>query len=194
MRLCEAPIDVLRGAVLAYRKAEHPSPLGKQSAEQLVEYMKQHPRARKMLPKVYRTDAERAIPLSVVRKTITAYRRRYHPAVSRMRRAELEAYMRRAKIKPVGSNLPKLKRDHCSAPATAADEQAAIDSGEITQQALKQLGAREAVPKTKAIKRRRTTRKTKKGLSDAGLKAVAEMMPGLEARAAQMDEDPELAW
>jgi len=191
MRLCEAPTDVLRGAILAYRKAEHPSPVGKLTAEQLVDYMRQHPRARKMLPKVYRSDTELTIPLSVVRKTVTAYRRRFHPAVSRMRRAELEAYMRRAKIKPVGADLPKLKRDHCSAPATAADEQAAVDSAEHAP-ASERLSAPVRGPKTRAIKRKKRTKP--QGFSEAGLKAMRAMLPGLEERAAQMDEDPELAW
>ena len=106
MKLCEAPIDILRGAIMTYQKTEHP-PTGKMTPAELVEYMRAHPKARKMLPKSYRLDKQADIPLSIVRKTILAYRRKHHPAPSKLRRAELERYMRRVKIKPVGKELPK---------------------------------------------------------------------------------------
>ena len=69
MKLCEAPIDVLRGAIRTYQRTEHPA-TGKMGAEELVEYMRAHPKARKMIPKSYRQDQQADIPLSIVRKTI----------------------------------------------------------------------------------------------------------------------------
>jgi hypothetical protein len=141
-----------------------------------------------MLPKVYRDDPEREIPLSVVRKTITAYRRKYHPAVTRMRRAELEAYMRRAKIKPVGKELKKLKRDKCQRKGEV-DEQAVIDAAESAPRS-ERLDA-----PVKGPKKKKKARKQPQYVNpSAGAQAVEQMLPGLEARAAAMDEDDTLAW
>ena len=190
MRLCEAPIDVLRGAIRSYQADEHP-PTGKMKADDLVAYMKAHKKARQMLPKVYRENKQVEIPLSVVRKTILAYRRKHHPAASRMRRAELEAYLRRVKIKPVGKELPKLKRDHCDKPdkprrskrlATPADEEEFI------------AAASELTAPTPKKRKRGRPRKSTLLNTDAGARAVEQMLPDLEARAAQMDEDDTLAW
>ena len=69
MKLCEAPIDVLRQTVKDYQRSEHPV-TGKMEADELVDYMKRHPRAKAMLPKVYKDNPEQTIPLSIVRQTI----------------------------------------------------------------------------------------------------------------------------
>jgi hypothetical protein len=192
MRLCEAPIDVLRGAILSYRADEHPTPISKLTAEDLVKYMQLHKNARRMLPKVYRDDPEREIPLSVVRKTITAYRRKYHPAVTRMRRAELEAYMRRAKIKPVGKELKKLKRDKCQRKGEV-DEQAVIDAAESAPRS-ERLDAPVKGPKKKRKAAPKKRKQPQYVNPSAGAQAVERMLPDLEARAAAMDADDTLAW
>jgi hypothetical protein len=197
MKLCEAPIDVLRGAIRSYQQDEHPA-TGKMNADALLSYMQKHKRARQMLPKVYKDNAEVEIPLSIVRKTILAYRRKHHPAASRMRRAELEAYLKRVKIKPIGKELPKLKRDHCDKPqapqlrrskrkqASVADEEAIIAAAsELT----------EPVTGPKKKKKRGRPRKSTLLNTDAGLRAVEQMLPDLEQRAVQMDaDDDSLAW
>jgi hypothetical protein len=196
MKLCEAPIDVLRGAIRSYQSDEHP-PTGKMSAEDLVAYMKAYKKARQMLPKVYRADKDREIPLSIVRKTILAYRRKHHPAASRMRRAELEAYLRRVKIKPIGKELPKLKRDHCDKPAETPQprrskrKQASVADEEAIIAAASELT--EPVTGPKKRKRGRPRKSTLLN-TNAGARAVQDMLPDLEARAAQMDEDDSLAW
>ena len=82
MKLCEAPIDVLRGAIKTYQKTEH-GPTGKMNADALVAYMQSNPKARAMIPKSYRADRQTDIPLSIVRRSILAYRRKHHPAASR---------------------------------------------------------------------------------------------------------------
>jgi len=188
MKLCEAPIDVLRGAIRSYQADQHPA-TGKMNAEALVAYMRVHKKARMMLPKTYRQDKEADIPLSLVRKTILDYRRKYHPAASRMRRAELEAYMRRVKIKPVGKELQKLKRNQCQKPGDV-DDQAVIDAA-TTGPASQRIDA-----PIKGPKKRKRGRPRKLTLlnTDAGARAVQDMLPDLEARAAQMDEDDSLAW
>jgi hypothetical protein len=88
MKLCEAPIDILRGAIRSYQSDEHPA-TGKMDADALLAYTRKYKKARLMIPKTYRDNRETDIPLSIVRKTILAYRRKHHPAASRMRRAEL---------------------------------------------------------------------------------------------------------
>ena len=212
MKLCEAPIDVLRGAIRTYQRTEHPA-TGKMGAEELVEYMRAHPKARKMIPKSYRQDKQADIPLSIVRKTILQYRRKHHPAPSKLRRAELERYMRRVKIKPVGKELSKLKRDHCPKKGEV-NEDAVILSAEHAP-ASEKLSAPVKGPKKKAKKkldmarvmaladdsddeppppkRRRGRPRKVKGKTE-GQRTEAEILQGLEARAAQMDEDTSLAW
>eukprot|EP01047_Picozoa_sp_COSAG01_P033726 COSAG01_NODE_2495_length_7577_cov_26.851565_1_plen_172_part_00 len=123
--------------------------------------------------------------------------RKHHPAASRMRRAELEAYLRRAKIKPIGKELPKLKRDHCDKPAetpqprrskrkkasTADEDEFIAAASELTQ------------PVTGPKKKKRgRPRKSTLLNTDAGAQAVQDLLPDLEQRAAQMDEDDSLAW
>jgi hypothetical protein len=196
MKLCEAPIDVLRGAIRSYQQDEHPA-TGKMDADALLAYTRKYKKARLMIPKTYRDNRETDIPLSIVRQTILKYRRKHHPAASRMRRAELETYMRRVKIKPIGKELPKLKRDHCDKPqapqlrrskrkqASVADEEAIIAAAsELT----------EPVTGPKKKKKRGRPRKSTLLNTDAGLRAVEQMLPDLEQRAAQMDEDDSLAW
>ena len=213
MKLCEAPIDVLRGAISTYQRAEHP-PVTKMKAEELIEYFRMHPKARKMIPKTYRVDKQADIPLSIVRKTILAYRRKHHPAPSKLPRAELERYMRRVKIKPVGKELQKLKRDKCVKKGEI-NEDAVILSAEHAP-ASEKLSAPVKGPKKKARKkldmtrvmaladdsdeepapppkRRRGRPRKVKGKTE-GQQMEAEMLQGLEARAAQMDEDTSLAW
>ena len=195
MKLCEAPIDVLRGAIRTYQKTEHPT-TGKMNAEELVEYMRAHPKARKMIPKSYRQDKQADIPLSIVRKTILQYRRKHHPAPSKLRRAELERYMRRVKIKPVGKELQKLKRDHCDKPVVVDEEvslnprkkKKKLDMARV--QALADDSDEEPAPPPK---RRRGRPRKIKGKTE-GQQMEAELLQGLEARAAQMDEDTSLAW
>ena len=193
MKLCEAPIDVLRGAISTYQKAEHP-PVTKMKAEELIEYFRMHPKARKMIPKTYRVDKQADIPLSIVRKTILQYRRKHHPAPSKLRRAELEKYMRRVKIKPVGKELQKLKRDHCDKPVVVDEEvnprkkKKKLDMARV--QALADDSDEEPAPPPK---RRRGRPRKLKGKTE-GQQMEAEMLQGLEARAAQMDEDTSLAW
>jgi hypothetical protein len=197
MKLCEAPIDVLRGAIRSYQSDEHPA-TGKMDAEDLVAYMQKHKRARQMLPKVYRDNKQVDMPLSVVRKTILAYRRKHHPAASRMRRAELEAYMRRVKIKPVGKELHKLKRDQCDKPAETPQprrskrKQASVADEEAIIAAASELTEPVTGPKKK--KKRGRPRKSTLLNTDAGARAVENLLPDLEARAAAMDEDDSLAW
>jgi hypothetical protein len=197
-KLCEYPIDVLRGAIRSYREDQHP-PTGKMGAEALVAYMREHKKARMMLPKTYRQDKEVDIPLSLVRKTILDYRRKYHPAPSRMRRAELESYLRRVKIKPVGKELPKLKRDQCEKPTEAPQprrskrKQASVADEEAIIAAASELTEPVTGPKKK--KKRGRPRKSTLLNTDAGLRAVEQMLPDLAARAAQMDaDDDSLAW
>ena len=201
MKLCEAPIDVLRGAIRSYQKAEHP-PTGKMKTEQLIEYMRAHPKASQMIPKSYRQDKQADIPLSIVRRTILAYRRKHHPAPSRMRRADLERYMRRAKIRPVGKELARLKRDKC--------EPGSIDNVVTLnpKRAKKKLDMDrvmaladtdsddEPVPVARRTRGRpKGSKKKKSGVSNAGLRAVNQMLPDLESRAVQMDaDDDSLAW
>ena len=195
MKLCEAPIDVLRGAIRTYQKSEHPT-TGKMNAEELVEYMRAHPKARKMIPKSYRQDKQADIPLSIVRKTILQYRRKHHPAPSKLRRAELEKYMRRVKIKIVGKELQKLKRDHCDKPVVVDEEvslnprkkKKKLDMARV--QALADDSDEEPAPPPK---RRRGRPRKLKGKTE-GQQMEAEMLQGLEARATQMDEDTSLAW
>ena len=201
MKLCEAPIDVLRGAIKTYQKNEH-GPTGKMNVDALVAYMLSNPKARAMIPKSYRQDRQADIPLSIVRRSILAYRRKHHPAASRMRRAELEAYMRRVKIRPVGKELAKLKRDKC--------EKAGVVDSEVT---LKPKTKRkkldmdrvmaladtdsddEPVPVARRTRGRpKGSKKKKSGVSTAGLRAVNQMLPDLEARAVQLDADDSLAW
>ena len=96
------------------------------------------------------------------------------------------------KIKPVGKELPKLKRDHCDKPdkprrskrlATPADEDEFI------------AAASELTAPTPKKKRGRPRKKSTVLNTDAGARAVEQMLPDLEARAAQMDaEDDSLAW
>jgi hypothetical protein len=196
-KLCEYPIDVLRGAIRSYREDQHP-PTGKMGAEALVTYMREHKKARMMLPKSYRQDKEADIPLSLVRKTILDYRRKYHPAPSRMRRAELESYLRRVKIKPVGKELPKLKRDQCVKPTEAPQprrskrKQASVADEEAIIAAASELTEPVTGPKKK--KKRGRPRKSTLLNTDAGARAVENLLPDLEARAAAMDEDDSLAW
>ena len=201
MKLCEAPIDVLRGAIKTYQKTEH-GPTGKMNADALVAYMQSNPKARAMIPKSYRADRQTDIPLSIVRRSILAYRRKHHPAASRMRRAELEAYMRRVKIRPVGKELAKLKRDKC--------EKAGVVDSEVTLKpktkrkkldmdrvlALADSDSDEEVPVPKRTRGRpKGSKKKKSGVSNAGLRAVNQMLPDLESRAVQMDaDDDSLAW
>ena len=201
MKLCEAPIDVLRGAIRSYQKAEHP-PTGKMKTEQLIEYMRAHPKASKMIPKSYRQDRQSEIPLSIVRRTILAYRRKHHPAPSKLRRAELERYMRKAKIRPVGKELAKLKRDKC-------EKSGSIDNVVTLnpKRAKKKLDMdrvlaladsdsdEEPVPVPKRTRGRPKGKKKKSGVSNAGLRAVNQLLPDLESRAVQMDaNDDSLAW
>jgi hypothetical protein len=188
MKLCEAPIDILRGAIRTYQSEQHPA-TGKMNADALVDYMKQHKKARTMLPKAYRDNKDVSIPLSIVRKTILDYRRKYHPKPSGMRRADLERYMRRVKIKPVGKELPKLKRDQCQKPGDV-DDQAVIDAA-TTGPASQRIDAPIKGPKKK---KRGRPRKPTLLNTDAGARAVEKLLPDLEARAAQMDEDDSLAW
>ena len=201
MKLCEAPVDVLRGAIRSYQKAEHP-PTGKMKAEQLIEYMRAHPKASQMIPKSYRQDKQADIPLSIVRRSILAYRRKHHPAPSRMRRAELERYMRKAKIRPIGKELARLKRDKC--------EPGSIDNVVTLnpKRAKKKLDMdrvlaladsdsdEEPVPVPKRTRGRpKGSKKKKSGVSNAGLRAVNQMLPDLESRAVQMDaNDDSIAW
>jgi hypothetical protein len=189
MKLCEAPIDVLRSAIRSYQADQHP-PTGKMDADALLAYTRKYKKARLMIPKTYRDNRETDIPLSIVRKTILDYRRKHHPAASRMRRAELEAYMRRVKIKPVGKELPKLKRNQCQKPGDV-DEQAVIDAA-TTGPASQRIDAPIKGPKKK--KKRGRPRKSTLLNTDAGARAVQDMLPDLEARAAAMDEDDSLAW
>ena len=201
MKLCEAPIDVLRGAIRSYQKAEHP-PTGKMKAEQLIEYMRAHPKASKMIPKSYREDKQADIPLSIVRRTILAYRRKHHPAPSRMRRAELERYMRKAKIRPIGKELAKLKRDKCEK-SDSIDNVVTLNPKRAKQKldmdrvlALADSDSdEEPVPVPKRTRGRPKGKKKKSGVSNAGLRAVNQILPNLEARAVQMDaDDDSLAW
>jgi hypothetical protein len=192
MRLCEAPVDVLKGAILSYRQDNHPTPISRMAADDLVDYMKQFKRARQMLPKVYRDNPERDIPLSVVRKTIVAYRRKYHKGVSKMRRHELEAYMRRVRIKPVGKTLPKLKRDKCQRKEDI-DEQAVIDAAESAPRS-ERLDTPVKGPKKKRKAAPKKRKQPQYVNPSAGARAVQQLLPDLEARAAAMDEDDSLAW
>ena len=204
MKLCEAPIDVLRGAIRTYQKTEHP-PVTKMKAEELIEYFRMHPKARKMIPKTYRQDRNADIPLSMVRKTILAYRRKHHPAPSKLRRAELERYMRRVKIKPVGKELQKLKRDHCDKPVIVDEEvtinprkskrrKASVSAEDEVIASAQELSQPVQGPKKKKRGRPRKAKQPSVLNPDAGARAVQSMLPDLEARAAQMDEDDSLAW
>jgi len=212
MKLCEAPIDILRGAIRTYQKTEHP-PTGKMNAEELIEYFRMHPKARKMIPKTYRQDKQADIPLSIVKKTILAYRRKHHPAPSKLRRAELERYMRRVKIKPVGTELQRLKRDKCAMQGEVNEDAVILSATHAP--ASEKLSAPVKGPKKKAKKkldmkrvlaladsdeepapppkRKRGRPRKVKGKTD-GQQLEAEILQGLEARAAQMDEDTSLAW
>jgi hypothetical protein len=193
MLLCEAPIDILRGAIKSYRHDEHPTPISKISADDLIEYFRLHKNARKMLPKAFRNDPEREIPLSVVRKTVRAYRMKYHPPVSKMRRFELEAYMRRVRIKPVGKELKPLKRNQCQRKADV-DEQAVIDAAESAPLS-ERLDAPVKGPRKKKKKAAPKKRKQPQYVNPTtGAQAVQNLLPSLEARAARMDEDDSLAW
>ena len=78
-------------------------------------------------------DQQADIPLSIVRKTILDYRRKHHPAPSKLRRAELERYMRRVKIKPVGKELQKLKRDHCVKKGEVNEDAVILEHGISSQ-------------------------------------------------------------
>ena len=203
MKLCEAPIDVLRGAIRTFQKTEHP-PTGKMTSAELVEYMRAHPKARKMIPKTYRQDKQADIPLSIVRKTILTYRRKHHPAPSKLRRAELEKYMRRVKIKPVGKTLPKLKRDHCDKPVVIDEEvslnprrskrRQSVSAEDEVIASAHELSEPVTGPKKKKRGRPRKAKQPSVLNPDAGARAVQSMLPDLEARAAQMDEDDSLAW
>ena len=202
MKLCEAPIDVLRGAIRSYQKAEHP-PTGTMKAQQLIEYMRAHPKASKMIPKSYRQDRQSEIPLSIVRRTILAYRRKHHPAPSKLRRAELERYMRKAKIRPVGKELAKLKRDKCEK-SDSIDNVVTLNPKRTKKKldmdrvmALADSDSDdEPVPVARRTRGRpRGSKKKKSGVSTAGLRAVNQMLPDLEARAVQLDaDDDSLAW
>ena len=200
MKLCEAPIDVLRGAIRSYQKAEHP-PTGKMKAEQLIEYMRAHPKASQMIPKSYRQDKQADIPLSIVRRSILAYRRKHHPAPSRMRRAELERYMRKAKIRPIGKELARLKRDKCE--PGSIDNVVTLNPKRAKKKldmdrvlALADSDSDEEVPVARRTRGRpRGSKKKKSGVSTAGLRAVNQLLPDLESRAVQMDaDDDSLAW
>jgi hypothetical protein len=93
---------------------------------------------------------------------------------------------------------PKLKRDHCDKPqapqlrrskrkqASVADEEAIIAAAsELT----------EPVTGPKKKKKRGRPRKSTLLNTDAGLRAVEQMLPDLEQRAVQMDaDDDSLAW
>ena len=204
MKLCEAPIDVLRGAIRTYQKTEHPT-TGKMNAEELVEYMRAHPKARKMIPKSYRQDKQADIPLSIVRKTILQYRRKHHPAPSKLRRAELERYMRRVKIKPVGKELQKLKRDHCDKPVVVDEEvslnprrnkrrKASVSAEDEVIASAQELSEPVTGPKKKKRGRPRKAKQPSVLNPDAGARAVQSMLPDLESRAALMDDDDSLAW
>jgi hypothetical protein len=183
MKLCEAPIDVLRGAIKTYQKTEH-GPTGKMNADALIAYMKANPKAKAMIPKSYRADKQADIPLSIVRRSILAYRRKYHPAPSRMRRAELEAYMTRVKIRPVGKELQKLKRDKCEEPGLDMDRLMALADSDTDE---------EVVSAPTPVKRKRG-RPHKVRQSTAGQKIEGRMLRNLAGRAAEMDEDTSLAW
>ena len=204
MKLCEAPIDVLRGAIRTFQKTEHP-PVGKMKAEELIEYFRMHPKARKMIPKTYRQDQQADIPLSIVRKTILAYRRKHHPAPSKLRRAELERYMRRVRIKPVDKELQKLKRDHCDKPVVVDEEislnprrskrrKASVSAEDEVIASAQELSEPVTGPKKKKRGRPRKAKQPSVLNPDAGARAVQSMLPDLESRAAQMDEDDSLAW
>ena len=85
--------------------------------------------------------------------------------------------------------MPKLKRDHCDKKprrskrlATPADEEAFIEA------------ASELTAPTPKKRKRGRPRKSTLLNTDAGAQAVQNMLPDLEARAAQMDEDDSLAW
>ena len=204
MKLCEAPIDVLRGAIRTFQKTEHP-PVGKMKAEELIEYFRMHPKARKMIPKTYRQDQQADIPLSIVRKTILAYRRKHHTAPSKLRRAELERYMRRVRIKPVDKELQKLKRDHCDKPVVVDEEislnprrskrrKASVSAEDEVIASAQELSEPVTGPKKKKRGRPRKAKQPSVLNPDAGARAVQSMLPDLESRAAQMDEDDSLAW
>ena len=204
MKLCEAPIDILRGAIRTYQKTEHP-PTGKMNAEELIEYFRMHPKARKMIPKTYRVDKQADIPLSIVRKTILQYRRKHHPAPSKLRRAELERYMRRVKIKPVGKELQKLKRDHCDKPVVVDEEvslnprrnkrrKASVSAEDEVIASAQELSEPVTGPKKKKRGRPRKAKQPSVLNPNAGARAVQSMLPDLESRAMQMDEDDSLAW
>ena len=204
MKLCEAPIDILRGAIRTYQRTEHP-PTGKMTSAELVEYMRAHPKARKMIPKTFRQNQQADIPLSIVRKTILAYRRKHHPAPSKLRRAELERYMRRVKIKAVGKELPKLKRDHCDKPVVVDAEvslnprrnkrrKASVSAEDEVIASAQELSEPVTGPKKKKRGRPRKAKQPSVLNPDAGARAVQSMLPDLESRAAQMDDDDSLAW
>ena len=79
-----------------------------------------------MIPKTYRQDRQVDMPLSIVRKTILAYRIKPYSAPSTLRRAELERYMRRVRIKPGPKNKAKKKLDTTRVMALAdSDEEPA---------------------------------------------------------------------
>ena len=204
MKLCEAPIDILRGAIRTYQRTEHP-PTGKMTSAELVEYMRAHPKARKMIPKTFRQNQQADIPLSIVRKTILAYRRKHHPAPSKLRRAELERYMRRVKIKAVGKELPKLKRDHCDKPVVVDAEvslnprrnkrrKASVSAEDEVIASAQELSEPVTGPKKKKRGRPRKAKQPSVLNPDAGARAVQSMLPDLESRAALMDDDDSLAW
>jgi hypothetical protein len=115
-----------------------------------------------------------------------------------MRRAELESYLRRVKIKPVGKELPQLKRNQCEKaaegpqPRRSKRKKASVADEDEFIAAASELTQPVTGPKKK---KRGRPRKSTLLNTDAGLRAVEQMLPDLEQRAVQMDaDDDSLAW
>jgi hypothetical protein len=100
--------------------------------------------------------------------------------------------MRRVRIKPVGKTLPKLKRDKCQRKEDI-DEQAVIDAAESAPRS-ERLDAPVKGPKKKRKAAPKKRKQPQYVNPDAGARAVQQLLPDLEARAAAMDEDDSLAW
>ena len=108
--------------------------------------------------------------------------------------------MRKAKIRPVGKELAKLKRDKCEK-SGSIDNVVTLNPKRAKQKldmdrvlALADSDE-EPVPVPKRTRGRPKGKQKKSGVSNAGLRAVNQLLPDLESRAVQMDaDDDSLAW
>ena len=114
LRACEAKVAVLRKAIGAYRRAEHPA-IGKMSAERLSAYVQEFP----VREYVRQSDTEGRPYISTTawRRAAAAYRRAEHPPTGKMGRDALTDYMQTFEIRARGKRKElALRHDVCDGP------------------------------------------------------------------------------